>query len=399
MVVKHYRVTHPKGNREDKSAQSCHRDDSSANATKVHPTKLWRDEPLEPPPGLDPKSFLSRSSINQENSLMRLNALAPDFVPSSMQMDCGSALQGVSCDSMPQHDSEDLRHTITALRGMLEEWEVSLLTQDGEQSDGVARMHCGRNDSQAWDRGSLQEIMGKLTPNEAQVLRRVLDSKVDSHREANQQSQQLNDMWNDAAHAGDYLVGGDFASTHASMPWPVEASWPSQVSALHWAAHAPGYQRRRLRMKPWGGTRSGTDSRGKAGNAAKEQVPGDVPEDSLRTFLCELSALKNARVITVRKIKYLGLNPGKVLEKYFSKFGHVERVLVTPTHTKRSTDERRPGDKRLRASNVGFVVMGNVEGVEAALQHGEEHALEGGFISAYRFESHSIDGTDKDSSQ
>lgn len=372
----------------------------------------WRDLPIAPPPGLGPPGLESSWSMPliaregcgqqpepqlfEDSSGSRLSALAPVFVPGGVNAECGDASWDASDDSKHQNYPRDMRETIRVLRGALEDWEASLQTSDCGQSDltflqkdrGLAALQRGH--LQNWDLAALEEAMGKLSPHEAQALRTVLESKAEPHRVANQERKLPKGMWSHAAQDGAHVVADHLASAHAAVSSPLGA--PKWAGCRSSDTH--GLQKSGVRMRPSGNTRFGTHSRAKTADCAKDAAPEDPPGESLRSFLCDLSSLENARVILVRKIKYLGMDPTKALETYFSRFGCVERVMVTPTRTSKSSGDMRPGNKRVRASNVGFVLMGDIEAVEAALKHGEEHAVDGGCINVYKFESHSIDGTD-----
>lgn len=117
----------------------------------------------------------------------------------------------------------------------------------------------------------------------------------------------------------------------------------------------------------------------------------DSSVDTLRTFLRDLSLVDNGRVLTLRKISKLGLNSGALLETYFSKFGKVDRIMVSHTLCK---NNQHSSKTRVRPAALGFALMSTVDEAEAALKQGESHMVAGVEISVQSFQSHTIDGTD-----
>lgn len=128
----------------------------------------------------------------------------------------------------------------------------------------------------------------------------------------------------------------------------------------------------------------------------KRKKVQDIEEasgDTLRTFLRDLALVDDGRVLALRKISKLGLNSSELLETYFTKFGKVERIMVSHTLTKGSqSSSQKP---RLRPAALGFALMSTVEEAQAALKHGETHTVTGMDIAVVSFKSHSVvDGTD-----
>lgn len=117
-------------------------------------------------------------------------------------------------------------------------------------------------------------------------------------------------------------------------------------------------------------------------------IPIDSSGDSLRTYLRDLSLVDNGRVLSLRKISKLGLNSGELLETYLSKFGKVERIMVSHTLTKNNQQSNKT---RLRPAALGFALMSTVEEARAALDCRESHVVAGVEISVLSFQSHSVD--------
>jgi len=139
-------------------------------------------------------------------------------------------------------------------------------------------------------------------------------------------------------------------------------------------------------FNPFGTQASGTRA------AVKHATPARQVEhsgDTLRTFLLELATMDNARVLTLRKINRLGMDSPTVLENYFSKFGKVERIMVSHMHAAKPT---AAGGRKLQArpAALGFAVMSNAEDARAALKHGLAHAVAGVEIAVGPFQSHAI---------
>merc|ERR1719453_470202 len=93
--------------------------------------------------------------------------------------------------------------------------------------------------------------------------------------------------------------------------------------------------------------------------APQEESSQSMTEtDTLRTNLRDLSACDPARVLMVRKINRLGLDSPALLEAYFSKFGVVERVMVSHSRAKSLFGR---GNVRVRPAGLGFLIMASAE--------------------------------------
>lgn len=125
-------------------------------------------------------------------------------------------------------------------------------------------------------------------------------------------------------------------------------------------------------------------------NRTKEQKPLG---GSLREQLLELSSVEDSRVLSLRKIGRLGFNASASLQAHLSKFGSVERVMVSSAQSTKTTNYGEQ-KRRMRPAALGFAVMSKTEEATAALNHGMAHIVAGVEISVLPFQSHGIDGTD-----
>lgn len=194
---------------------------------------------------------------------------------------------------------------------------------------------------------ALKEALDRLAPNEVATVKSILDSKMSDNGMVN--------------------------SSLQHSPWDSIG-----------AARRP--------FRPFGGRTQPQQSRqAMETDARSKNIQNDSSGDSLRTYLRDLSLVDNGRVLALRKISKLGLNSGELLETYFSKFGKVDRIMVSHTLTKTNQQSNKT---RLRPAALGFALMATVEEARAALNCGESHMVAGVEISVNTFQSHSIDGTD-----
>mmetsp|Transcript_115005 Transcript_115005/g.215238 ORF Transcript_115005/g.215238 Transcript_115005/m.215238 type:complete len:591 (+) Transcript_115005:85-1857(+) len=189
-------------------------------------------------------------------------------------------------------------------------------------------------------------------------------------------------------------------------PWPSQAA----VAGGHGIA---GAQLRRPFPSQAGRQRQGIAStkagppglNGQAPRKNRAAPPPGVEEETLRAHLRELQKIEPDRVVLVRKINRLGFESPAVLEKHYSQFGKVERVLVAHSHVK---SQNRRFFSRLRPSGLGFVVMSKREEAEAIFALGQEQTIGGehdldhpdcsfsvhATIRVQRFQRHSEDAED-----
>jgi hypothetical protein len=104
---------------------------------------------------------------------------------------------------------------------------------------------------------------------------------------------------------------------------------------------------------------------GSGGHAATAQNPQGGFDNSLRANLETLQSMDCNSIIQVRKINRLGFESSEALKEHFSKYGKVDRVLVSHCYAKAR-------NLRFRPSGLGFVVMSAAEEVQAILADGPE---------------------------
>jgi len=321
------------------------------------PAARFAPSGLSAPPGLDAPTGLNGNAMSFVPSCGKgsrtdsgLNAAAPCFKPSFATV--APALQtGLSqLESQGFNNPQQLRQSIKMLKGALEEWESNLPATPAP----AAAPSPAAGESQG-----LFEALAKLTPAEAATVRSMLDCKLAPYSAA------------PAAYAAP-----------ASMP-------PGQLNGPAW---------RMEQQRPFtpfrGATRPASDQ-ARPFNAPRNAAPKGPPglalvkedDNSLSKQLRDLSEMDNKCVLMVRKINRLGLNSGPPLQEHFSKFGSVDRVMVTPTRSKVQYGQ----SARVRPAPLGFVVMSKPEEVAAILAHGAEHVVQGQSIGVFPFESHTID--------
>lgn len=125
---------------------------------------------------------------------------------------------------------------------------------------------------------------------------------------------------------------------------------------------------------PSGGKGKSNNSQGKAkakgstNQRTQEAVPVEVSSVSLRSNLEDLRSVECNLVIIARKINVLGFGSSQLLERHFSQYGKVDRVLVAHGLAKSRSIQYRP-------SGLGFVVMSKAEEVQAILADGPEQQV------------------------
>jgi len=206
---------------------------------------------------------------------------------------------------------------------------------------------------------ALQEALNKLTPQEAQVVRSLLESKEKEQTPCYNQP---------------------IAWAHASTPTPWSNPMCSRPTSRPFAPWSP------QAFRPM--TAKSQPQRAPGGLAARgpSAKQHDDTADTLRSNLYDLSLLDSSKILMVRKINRIGMDSAGVLEAYFSKFGTIERVMVSHSRSKSNM-----GQMRLRPATVGFLVMSKAEDVRAVLAFGEEHCVQGVAVSALPFQSHAVD--------
>lgn len=358
---------------------------------------------LDAPPGLAVEQKLqapSRTSLKT-----RLSSQAALFVPGSVAAQ--SQHSGPAGVPHLHHGSEKpTRQTISLAQGVLQEWQA---IADADKSHLQESPSVDKSTVHA-----LQDAITRLSHNDAAALRSFLHTKEISPIMPVGNGLSMQAPQSISPHMGINadVVGAcspqfqkaSYVSLAAGLPYPaafgpagVQASSPPGAFCLNQAATrvpAP-WERPAVNANPsqlYAPCASKTQS-------AMTAPSGAVPEDSsramaddakatLRTNLRDLSLADPAHVLMVRKINRLGLDSPGVLEAYFSRYGTVERVLVSHSRA-RSMFGR--GAARVRPAGLGFLIMADVEGVEAALAAGLEHEIQGSSITVSRFESRTMD--------
>lgn len=206
---------------------------------------------------------------------------------------------------------------------------------------------------------ALQEALNKLTPQEAQVVRSLLESKE------KEQTPYYNQP---------------IAWAHTSTPTPWSNPMCSRPTSRPFAPWSPQASRAMTTKSQPQRAPAGLASRGPAAQQHEDTA------DTLRSNLYDLSFLDSSKILMVRKINRIGMDSAGVLEAYFSKFGTIERVMVSHSRSKSNM-----GQMRLRPATVGFLVMSKAEDVQAVLAYGQEHCVQGVAVSALPFQSHPVD--------
>jgi len=371
----------------DHSEQNSGTPDGSDNEVPMRDFKLVGPPPglslMLPPPGLDTPPGLT-TAIAQGQTRLKSNAAL--FVPT------------VAPPSFPIpaefQKSSKPKQTISLLKGVLEDWENDITAENisipQQQPDDAPTLF------------ALQEVLSKLSPQEAAMMRSFLDNKEAKETQQNNACP-LDPMLHDwqmgatqipmnatsvGMNAGGSMVPppGTFCyGSQPVVPGLVPVGWmhPQMHSGL---------------SHPYASIGSKQQGFAKATRSAvfEEKVQPALadPKDTLRTNLRDLSDLEPSCVLMVRKINRLGLESPSSLEAYFSKFGTVEKVMVSHSRAKSIFGR---GAARVRPAGLGFLKMATAEEVKAVLAAGAEHEVEGVIISAHPFESRPLDCEDENS--
>lgn len=325
----------------------------SDRRTPMKPLQWTKTPPgLDAPPGLAVPCPVTEQTLLQGQGT-RLSSKAALFVPSF-----GAAAPGQPSPypDGTQGNSHQLRQSIRQLKGVLEEWEES--HPDDEYVNDPFASGQGQN------LYVLQEALARLTPQDAAVVRSLLESK---------ESQQ---------HVAPIPAAAPAAMTPPGQFYCPPAGWPpgpwndpvgaqgsfNQFQGLFQAQH----QRQ--------------NNKGHQVKPRRVQIPDDA--DSLAAHLRDLAEMDSGCVLMVRKINQLEGDTCATLKNYFSKFGSVDRVMISATRS-----AAKPA--RIRQATLGFLVMSGGDGVQAALAHGPQHIVQGVSINVSTFESHTINDNEK----
>lgn len=237
------------------------------------------------------------------------------------ESDCTS-VPSTSPVGAPPQDAQQLYQSVTRFKEVLEDWGKKQKTlEDGAMSH-------------------LQDAIAELAPHDAAIVKVLLDSKA---------------------------LEGKGACQHRRGP----------AGASHARNCTSGHRDSAQQWGRWS----------EAARSEQEQKLKEFEDsgDSLRKNLLELASLDSSNVIMVRKINHIGLDSPKVLEAYFSKFGTIERMMVSPCIARSSS-----GAKRLRPAALGFIMMSTAGEAKAAIAAGEVQHVQGHNITVGAFESHPI---------
>jgi len=111
----------------------------------------------------------------------------------------------------------------------------------------------------------------------------------------------------------------------------------------------------------------------------------------IATHLNGLEEKNPACILFARQISKLGFDSAEILKAHFEKYGPVETVLLSNSHSK-SGSVTFP--VRVRPSGMGFVVMQHPDGTARALAQGETHLVHGIEIKVRAFKKRT--GVDTD---
>lgn len=126
----------------------------------------------------------------------------------------------------------------------------------------------------------------------------------------------------------------------------------------------------------------------KAQEKGRPKIQPSVTEDQdgqpigMRMQLQALQEQDPGSVLIARKLHRLGFDSARKLQDHFSNYGAVREVLVPYSRAKASPGRRA----RTRPAAIGFIVMWSSEEARKALEHGNEHTIEGIEINIQAFE-------------
>jgi hypothetical protein len=262
------------------------------------------------------------------------------------------ASASVPASDHTRSEPQTLRESIRTIKNALEQWEAAHL-QEQQLSNNEAQ--------------DLIEVLTKLTPEETAVVKNMLESKEMQKKPA-KQTLQLSTMCPEPFYPGMMQSFEDSSAamgmwSHDFMAIPGTDVW--QAGGWNGASKAP--------FKPFAPSKA---------KQSKQTISNDA--ESLATHLHDLAQLEGDRVLMVRKINHIQGDPAAALKAYFSKFGTVERVMMSAT---RSTTK----PTRLRPATIGFLVMDTYDAVQAALAAGPDHVVADVTIITSTFKSHPVE--------
>jgi hypothetical protein len=190
----------------------------------------------------------------------------------------------------------------------------------------------------------LDEVLKKLSPEDAMTVQRLLESKQAAPQQANPKPR--------------------MASTNDEHGIPKAQSLIALLNQ----------------------TRQTKDDAGEIHTVPPWRKPTPVNEGSLRDNLRKMGLIDSKRIFMVRQIKQLGVNSPTILKNYFKQFGPVTDVFVT-----HAIDKQNQG--RVRPASVGFVAMDKIEDVLTVLQR--EHVIRGLNVATAKYEHRPIKESDQ----
>jgi len=116
---------------------------------------------------------------------------------------------------------------------------------------------------------------------------------------------------------------------------------------------------------------------------ASEGFGSEVQQDTLRGYFNELSSEDPNRIFLARRINKLGFRAQEELWLHYSKYGPVEKVLVTNAKARNS---RLHPQGKLRPGSLAIVVMETPATVKEIMALGEEQLVGGQVIKLQKFE-------------
>jgi len=242
-----------------------------------------------------------------------------------------------------QNSTQHLRDAIRSIINALDEWEGSTAAEDLYP----CQQHQNRPSGEVQNHtlAVLEQVLSKLSPQDAAMVRTFVDAKLTPPGEPSQ------------------------CHFQSAEPSPHIPALLPQVAPL--ASVSPESSNSK---EPATMMRQQSAAVGSSGNHGVRQGAKPV-ERSFRANLRELTQFDNAQVLMLRRVSFLGLNSQALLEAYFAQFGDVERVMVCRTRSKSV-----PG-ARMRMAGVAFLVMRQTKDVDGILAYGPEHVVQGTIVT------------------
>jgi len=107
-------------------------------------------------------------------------------------------------------------------------------------------------------------------------------------------------------------------------------------------------------------------------------------KDTLRSHLTQLTGEDEKCIFIARRINKLGFSSREILQKHFSKYGEVARVLVA--HSRVRNIRETNGQVWVRPGGLGLIVMKDAQVVQKILEMGEEQNVAGHTVRVQAFQ-------------